>query len=152
MRKMFAIVAALITSSVNAADLAYQPNSEPPLVDQLARARAVAKLCRDSDGAVLNRAFWIPRLATIPARQRAAFASDVKARADAIMAAVQPAEAVPLWCDDQLDVLVDTYGYALPGSSNPGPVCWSDPLGLSGCPGIGFDDPFAGLEGITDGF
>lgn len=145
-------IATLTASSAIAADAAHQPAFDPMLVEQLAKARTIAMLCRPSDGAVLNRAFWAPRLATVPARRRAAFSALVREQSNAMIASVQPAEAVPLWCDDQLDLLVDAYGYALPGSANPGPVCWSDPLGLSGCPGIGYDDPFAGLEGVVDGY
>jgi hypothetical protein len=148
-KALLVAAAAIFSMPAIAADM-YAPTSSP-IVDELAQARAIAKLCRASDGAVLNADYWRARAASVPISERARLAREVLAREQSIEASVSPGGA-PDWCDDRLDELTDRYGYAVPGSTNPGPVCWSDPLGLSGCAGIGADDPLAGLDTIDEGF
>lgn len=165
-RKLAAGIAfALLSLSAQAADMGPRRRLHPaqqslspefyPLVDRMAHARAIADVCRSSDGAVMNRAFWEPLLSTVPDRQKRAFNRAVQAATGDIESAVDPRGA-PLWCDDRLDELANGFPATVAPPLGAGlaaqPVCWSDPTGAYGCPGIGYDDPLAGVDPIVDGY
>ncbi len=160
-----AIVFALLSINAHAADIGARRRLHHvhhtlspefyPLVDRMAQARAIADVCRSSDGAIINRAFWEPLLTTVPDRQKRAFNAAVRSETSDIESAVDPRGA-PLWCDDRLDELANRFPATVAPPLGAGlaaqPVCWSDPTGAYGCPGIGYDDPLAGVDPIVDGY
>ncbi len=164
-RSIAAIVFALLCFNAEAADMGARPRHHHtrrplspefyPLVDKMALARAIVDVCRPSDGTVMNRAFWEPLLSTVPARQQWTFDAAVDKETAEIERAVDPV-AAPLWCDDRLDELANRFPATVAPPLGAGtaaqPVCWSDPTGAYGCPGIGYDDPLAGVGAIVDGY
>ena len=122
-----------------------------PIADELALSRAIVETCYKSDGAILNKPYWDEQIALIPHRQRWSFNRHVDKGTQEIEATI-PADKAPLWCDDRLDEQADKYKTTLKpplgnGTANH-PVCWSDPSGLYGCNGIGYDNPLAGVKEI----
>jgi hypothetical protein len=140
---------ALTLSSAHAADMprkhisALTP-SEQITAGEMAQAKAIAQACRASDGTILSRAYWTPRLAGVVHRNT--FSNVVRQRANIIQAQEYSGPDVALRCDDQLDVLRDRY------DEGQSPLCWDDPIGGDACEGIGEMDPFAGLDALLQGY
>lgn len=122
-----------------------------PIADELALSRAVVETCYKSDGANLNKSYWDQQIATIPNRERYSFNRRVEKGTQAIESEVAPDKAA-LWCDDRLDDFAKKYKTTLnpPLDNGPAnhPICWSDPSGMYGCNGIGYDNPLAGVNEI----
>jgi hypothetical protein len=122
-----------------------------PIADELALSRAIVETCYKSDGANLNRTYWDQQLDQIPKRERYSFNRRVDRGTKEIEQGI-PADKQALWCDDQLDALAKKYKTTLnpPLDNGPAshPVCWSDPSGMYGCQGIGYDNPLAGVNEI----
>jgi hypothetical protein len=122
-----------------------------PIADELSLSRAVVETCYKSDGANLNKSYWEQQIALIPKRELYSFNRRVEKGTQEIESGI-PADKSALWCDDRLDEFAQKYKTTLnpPLGNGPAnhPVCWSDPSGMYGCTGIGYDNPLAGVGEI----
>jgi len=122
-----------------------------PIADELSLSRAVVETCYKSDGANLNKSYWDEQIAQIPRRELYSFNKRVDKGTQEIESTI-PADKAALWCDDRLDEFATKYKTTLkpPFGNGPAghPICWSDPSGMYGCTGIGYDDALAGVKSI----
>lgn len=131
----------------------YRPLEEKyfPIADELSLSRAVVETCYKSDGANLNKSYWDGQIAQIPHRELHSFNKRVDKGTTEIETAI-PAGKEALWCDDRLDEFANKYKTTLkpPFDNGPAghPICWSDPSGMYGCTGTGYDDALAGVKAI----
>lgn len=121
------------------------------LANEMAYYRGVAIACRPTDGTVLNKAFWEPRIATLRPTERAAFTASVKALTQPTLTQLSGPDAA-LKCDDALDLVEDRFPSIAEAGPAAEPVCWSDVTGMNACPGIGDDDILAGVDALLDGY
>lgn len=124
------------------------------LASQMAHYRAIAVACRGSDGTAMNKVYWRPYLAAVPATQRPSFIATVKARSEPELLAMSGPDS-PLRCDDALDI-VEAQFPAINGPFGAGPaaepICWSDVTDTNRCEGVGEDDILAGVEPLLNGY
>jgi hypothetical protein len=155
MNKTIVIIASLMASTASAADMALAHHTLTPQVDmlasELAQYRAITIACRPTDGTILSRAYWQPRLSIVPASQKEQFTRVVKARSAPIIASMSGPDRA-LRCDDALDIVENAYPSIFEGGPAAEPVCWSDVTGMNACPGIGDDDILAGVDALLEGY
>ncbi len=133
MNKLLILTALLSSTSAFAADYSGYQNRPYVLSDEerrmaatYAAAATASEVCRETDGAYINRSYfssWSAQYAVKDAGRERAFKAAIR-QARAGIATQVAQKGADDWCDDYLDVVADTY---TPMNT---PVYWTgDPLG-----------------------